>query len=265
MDSDRMEGVVERWSASLLQNVHRETRKNVLAYRPVVVDAARLIAVLSAPILRFYKTIYLIIFRPRQFADQSLLLGDETNFIRGAKLYLEAVSYSIVLLAMVSFTGRLPTIVSEWRMWILVASMIGVLSLGFYLCAQLFVPRGVTFKDLLHFEFYLFAAAAAVSSIYSAAFTVVEFALNFLHVRLFATVPEDLFSDALNSCLRAKTVLLGLLSETATQPGGASFTASLLRAGYPVQLLILIPAAIIASRKFKVETWRASVGCFRDT
>lgn len=239
------------------QNHAPKSRENDLTSLPVV-ELARLVPILFAPIRRFYKTIYLIIFRPRLFADQSLHLGDKTNFVRGAKLYLEAVSYSFVLLTVVSFTGGLPTIASEWRMWIFLLSMIGVLTFGFYLFAQFFVPRGVTLKNLLHLEFYLFAAAATVASVYSAAFTVLEFMLGRVGLNLFASVPEDLFSVALNSCLRDNTVLLGLISRTATQPSGSSLTASLLRAGYPVQFLILVPATIIAARKFNLGTWRAS-------
>ena len=70
-----------------------------------------------APIYRFFSVTMAILFRPSQFALESIHLGDRTNFVRQTRYFSEAAAYNLLVSTVTAYVTQFYFLSSERLCW----------------------------------------------------------------------------------------------------------------------------------------------------
>ncbi len=218
------------------------------------------------PIERFYHTAYIITTAPTYFANNHIVLNDRANFLRGIRLYAQAVSYYFILLASVRLISRQPILSSEIRIILLIILIMLLFTFIFFGASKLFISGGISFRKILHVETFVFSAASAFSGLYFVSFALFEFILAKNGVNLFPEVSPDPFLTGLNKCLAQHSIpYFVVIGEDPAASANVPILATVVRSGLIWSLVFIIPAARITTALFGISFRRSAIWIISST
>ena len=212
------------------------------------------------PTARFLKQVYIILFRPSTFAEKFLHLGDQSNFLRQVRFFIEAATYVLILSAATAYLTRY-VFTSEVRYWVHLAVGTILLLAPFHVLNWLATGRNLNFKDTLHVLLPVFAATSISTSVFRALYWGLdEILAQLLGHRFVHENPLAEFNVAYMQCLSDQSVILAsLFGQDLPGLRSKSPLAAFFESGGICYVLGVYSAAVISGKKFGIGRLHAAL------